>query len=136
LGGALSSTRHSILIVEDDFVLRAALAELLVNEGYGVLCAANGIEALAILRAAVKPAVILLDLVMPYMDGLEFRELQKALPGYADVPIVVITASGASAAESVRLGLDRMFFKPVNTPRLLNTIKELTPKELTPPVAQ
>jgi CheY-like chemotaxis protein len=125
--------RASILLVEDDFVLRAALAELLVDEGYRVDCAANGLEAFAILQGrATKPSVILLDLRMPYMDGVEFRALQQRLPGVADVPVVVITASGATAAQSERLGLERVFFKPINTSRLLETIKELAPARVQP----
>jgi CheY-like chemotaxis protein len=120
------ATTGPILLVEDDFVLRTSLAELLTSQGYSVDCAAHGLEAFHRLNAAtVKPAVIVLDLMMPYMDGIEFRTLQRALPSFADVPVVVITANGKHAVEAAKLDAKETFFKPVNTSRLLETIKEL-----------
>ena len=118
----------TILLVEDDFILRTSLAELLASQGYAVECAAHGLEALSRLTAGdVKPAVIVLDLVMPYMDGIEFRALQRALPSISHVPVVVITASGKIAGQMAQLDVKETFYKPVNTSRLLDTIKELAP---------
>jgi CheY-like chemotaxis protein len=119
--------RGTILLVEDDFVLRTSLAELLMSHGYEVECAAHGIEAfhrLTILDR--RPSVILLDLMMPYMDGLEFRAIQRVLPALADVPVVVITANLESAVEAADLDVAETFYKPVNTGRLLDRIDELT----------
>ena len=123
-----SKARQPILLVEDDFVLRTSLAELLTQQGYDVECAAHGLEAYHWLNSAnTKPSLIVLDLMMPYMDGFEFRDLQKALPAVADVPVLVITASGERAAEAPGLEARQTFFKPVNTSRLLETIRGLAP---------
>ena len=120
------SSRVTILLVEDDFVLRTSLAELLVNQGYAVECAAHGLEAFERLsNAPAKPDVIVLDLMMPYMTGFEFRTLQRALPSVCNVPVVVITASGQSAVEAQKMGVKETFYKPVNTWRFLETIRHL-----------
>ena len=115
-----------ILLVEDDFILRTSLAEFLMSEGYAVECAAHGLEAFQRLSSGeAKPAVIVLDLMMPYMDGFEFRTLQRALPSVKDVPVVVITGNGRAAVEAQRMDVEETFYKPVNTWRLLRTIKSL-----------
>src|SRR5260370_2190544 len=121
-------TRRPILLVEDDFVLRTSLAELLTQEGYDVECAAHGLEAYHWLNSAnTRPSLIVLDLMMPYMDGIEFRDLQKALPSVADVPVVVITASAEPAAAATGVDPKQTFFKPANTPPISQTIRRLTP---------
>jgi CheY-like chemotaxis protein len=70
----------SILLIEDDQATRRSLAEALTEEGYDVHCASNGLEAVVALGAAVeKPALMLLDLWMPMMDGFEFHAIQKSV---------------------------------------------------------
>src|SRR5436305_4151442 len=92
----------AILIVDDDSDVRAALSELLEDEGFSVEGAPNGREALARLRQGqVHPAVILLDLMMPGMDGWDFRSEQMRDPQLAAVPVVIVSASGFSR-ESIR----------------------------------
>src|SRR6476646_6367807 len=78
-----------ILIVDDDKDVRSALAELLEGEGYAVAGAHNGHEALQLMRAGLHPAVILLDLMMPVMDGWDFRSEQQRDPAFAGVPVVI-----------------------------------------------
>jgi CheY-like chemotaxis protein len=113
-------------VIEDDFILRTSLARLLTSHGYIVECAADGLEALQRLNnGQFTPSVIVLDLVMPYMDGLEFRELQCSLPALAGVPVVVITGDARSAAQAVQLEVDSLHYKPLNTSRLLENIREL-----------
>ena len=125
----MNSSLGTILLVEDDFVLRAALAELFTSEGYSVACAANGLEAFALIGTGMpKPAVIVLDLMMPYMDGIEFRALQRALPRVADIPDLDITANGRAAVEAEMLDVKGTFYKPVNTSRLLETLQEIAPQ--------
>ena len=81
------------MLVEDDTDIRDLLSGLLQYRGYGVLCASDGEEALAILRAAeTPPALILLDLMMPGMDGYAFRAAQRKIPEVRDVPLVVTSA--------------------------------------------
>src|SRR5687767_8046338 len=74
-----------VLVIEDDDLVNAALCALLGDEGYDVVSARHGAEALAILRAAAPPDVILLDLMMPVMDGWEFRAAQKVEPLLASI---------------------------------------------------
>jgi CheY-like chemotaxis protein len=83
-----------ILLVDDDEALRDAIAESLELEGHRVECAVHGRDALAKLNAGSRPDVILLDLMMPVMDGWQFRAAQLAHPDYASIPVVVVTAAG------------------------------------------
>ena len=122
----LASARQTILLVEDDFVLRTSLAELLIKQGYVVECAAHGLEAFQRLNTGTpKPFLILLDMAMPYMDGREFQNLKQADPAVADVPVIIITANGEYAAQAARSDVKQTFYKPVNTARLLKSIDDL-----------
>jgi len=111
-----------ILLVEDDFVLRGSLAAVLQTEGYKVECAANALEALGRLERPPKPALIQLDIMLPYMDGLEFRSLQRAAPTLADIPVIVITAVGVRPDVAAELDLRLAFFKPLDRQKLLDAI--------------
>ena len=86
--------------------MRRALTELLASEGYKVTAAADGGEALETLRAGLRPAVILLDLMMPNCDGWDFRRAQLEDPTPGPVPVVLVTAADSApircAASSVR----------------------------------
>src|SRR5262245_44484882 len=112
-----------ILLVEDDFMLRGSLATLLQAEGYRVESAANALDALRRLERAPTPSLILLDIMLPYMDGLEFRALQRATPGIADIPVIVITAVGIQPEIAAELDLRQSLFKPLDRPRLLHAIR-------------
>ncbi len=89
-----------VLIVDDDEGIRDALVVALTDEGYRVTCAGNGEVALAQLRSGKHPppCLILLDLMMPVMDGLEFRARQLDDPDLARIPIAVMTAGTVPAA--------------------------------------
>ena len=82
-----------ILIVEDDQEIRETLLQVLEAEGYAVSCARNGREGLTAARQD-HPDVILLDLMMPVMDGWQFRAQQKEDPAISDIPVVVVSAAG------------------------------------------
>jgi two-component system, chemotaxis family, chemotaxis protein CheY len=112
-----------ILLVEDDFMLRGSLASVLQAEGYKVECAANALDALRRLERAPKPSLILLDIMLPYMDGLEFRAVQRAAPDIADIPVIVITAVGVRPEIAAELDLQQSFFKPLERTRLLDAIR-------------
>ncbi|AUX20723.1 uncharacterized protein SOCEGT47_011960 [Sorangium cellulosum] len=110
----------TIFIVEDDRGVSDALASVLSDEGYDVTVAANGAEALARLRDAPTPALIVLDLMMPVMDGYEFRAEQLRTPAIADVPVVVLTAGTAPRASE--LGAVDILKKPIDLVLLLDAV--------------
>jgi CheY-like chemotaxis protein len=128
----VAARRPLILLVEDDFALRRSLAEYLIDEGFDVECAANGMEGLRRVMATQQrtPATILLDMRMPYMDGAEFCAKQRANPELAKVPIIAITGAKMSKAETRSLGLHSAFSKPLNLAKLMEAIREIIPVPL------
>ncbi len=92
-----------ILVVEDDLSTREALSMLLSAEGYGVSTAADGVAALEQLRDGQRPGLILLDLMMPLMDGWQFRHEQLRDPSLANIPVIVCSASWRPAKAAAAL---------------------------------
>ncbi|HET6725169.1 MAG TPA: response regulator [Gammaproteobacteria bacterium] len=85
----------TVLIVEDDHDVRESLVMLLEMEGYATVVADHGQEALDYLESEPQqPCLILLDLMMPVMDGFEFRARQKSNPSLSDIPVVIMSAAG------------------------------------------
>lgn len=84
----------AILIVDDDAASRKALAEVLSDEGYTVATASDGADGMAYLRDGHRPRVILLDLMMPGVDGWDFRAEQKRDAELAKIPVIAISAAG------------------------------------------
>jgi len=111
-----------VLIVEDDEDLRDMMAQMLNIEGFDTATVANGREALDYLHATKKPNVILLDLMMPIMDGWEFRRQQKADPDLAPVPVIILSALDQTRAAPV----DAQAFlkKPLDFDRLLELVRD------------
>jgi CheY-like chemotaxis protein len=116
-----SNSHCPVLIVEDDEDLREMMAQLLTLEGFDAAAVANGREALEYLHNADKPELILLDLMMPVMDGWEFRRHQQADPELAPVPVIVLSALDQSRAAKV----DATAFlkKPLDFDRLLDLVR-------------
>ena len=83
-----------VLLVDDDFAILDGLSDFLEGEGYHVLTASNGIDALSQLRSGRRVDAIVLDVMMPMMDGWDFRAEQLADPTLRDIPVVVISACG------------------------------------------
>lgn len=108
-----------ILVVEDDPDVRDLMKLLLEVEGYHVACAENGLDALAQMRRAASPHLILLDLMMPIMDGWQFRREQKQDPVLADIPVVIISAASDPASVAANAFLQ----KPVAVHQLLETVR-------------
>jgi two-component system, chemotaxis family, chemotaxis protein CheY len=113
----------TILVVEDDFDVREALAETLREEGYDVDCVGDGEQALQYLRAGRHPGLILLDLTMPRMSGAEFRMVQKLDPKLNDVPVVLLSADGHMEEKARVLEADGAIRKPIDLALLLGTIE-------------
>jgi CheY-like chemotaxis protein len=109
-----------ILIVDDDPDIRQSLREVLQDEGYTVNCVGNGREALDYLHKSKRPCVILLDLMMPVMDGWQFRHEQKQDPAIAGIPLIVITATGK---RPVLIDADELVMKPLDLGRLFEAIE-------------
>jgi CheY-like chemotaxis protein len=120
---------RNILLVEDDDALREALGEILADEGYRVECVANGREALEHLdRSGASPDLILLDLVMPVMDGWTFRNAQRLDPRLARIPTMVLSASFPPDSPRMRsLEAQAVLSKPVSVDRLLQAVERLLP---------
>ena len=121
----MSGSRGDILLVEDDEDLRELLAELLRSHGHEVRVAEHGAQALAVLRNGEPlPALILLDMMMPIMDGPGFRAEQRKDPALAQIPVFVLTARGDSKTSMADMGCARLFGKPVPLASLLGAIDE------------
>ena len=104
----------------------AALAEFLTSSGYEVESAADGLDALIWLDSSLrKPAVILLDIALPRMDGIRFLSLQRSLPAVAAIPVVAMTGDGRRWSSLPGMGFSGAFFKPLDLPKLLETIRDL-----------
>jgi CheY-like chemotaxis protein len=109
-----------VLVVEDDSSVREMMATLLTMEGYEATTAENGQAALDQLHTGYKPHVILLDLMMPVMDGFAFRDEQQHDPNLADIPVIVLTAVPPSVA---RVVADVVLSKPINFDQLLAEVR-------------
>ena len=86
------NTSRDILLIEDDVDIRAIIKDALEWEGYHVYTASNGKEGMEILTEMPAPSLILLDLMMPVMNGWEFAEALETDRAYADIPIVTLSA--------------------------------------------
>ncbi|WP_437280277.1 response regulator [Sorangium sp. So ce375] len=114
-----------ILVVEDDLDIRSILTQLLMFEGYDVEEAADGAEALALLRRDGPPALILLDLMMPVMDGWQLRaELQRD-PELASIPVVIVSADVRVEQEASRLRVAGLLKKPLQIEPLLELVHRI-----------
>lgn len=124
----LGTARPRILLVEDDFTLRAYLAELLIQDGYDVVCAADGTEAIGRLqRESTRPAAILLDIMLPRMGGVSFRQVQLRSADLRDIPTVAMT--GTRDAKGLNsLGFEAVLPKPLDISRLTDMLARFCPQ--------
>ncbi|HEY7376012.1 MAG TPA: hybrid sensor histidine kinase/response regulator [Polyangia bacterium] len=109
-----------MLLVEDDTSIRLALTDMLEDEGFAVTTANNGREALDELRQGPTPDVILLDLMMPVMDGWEFRVEQRSDPMLAGIPLLAMSADLSAKARAI--AADAYVRKPIDFPELLRQL--------------
>lgn len=111
-----------VLVVEDDVDIRAVIRIALEAEGYTVATVGNGREALEYLRGVGIPRLILLDLMMPVMDGWQFRAVQQADPAWAGIPVVVVSADGRASQKADALGAAGGLGKPIDLDLLLDVV--------------
>jgi CheY-like chemotaxis protein len=111
-----------VLVVDDDALIRDTLATALSDEGYTVRVAADGQAALDTLSEWL-PDLIVLDLMMPVMDGHAFRVAQRALDATANIPVIVLSAAHNIQARASNLGAAAIFPKPFDLSTLLDAIE-------------
>jgi CheY-like chemotaxis protein len=122
------SLKSYILIIEDSHDILDLLRQLFEYENYNVKCASNGLEALQILRtSSYLPFLIFLDLMMPVMDGYQFRTEQLADARLATIPVVLMTAGSNAQAKSISMGVQGFLQKPVHITALLAEAKKYCP---------
>jgi CheY-like chemotaxis protein len=111
-----------ILVVEDDRGVRESLSDALTLEGFDVSCAENGAVALRQLTSGERPCLILLDLMMPVMDGWTFRSALLGDPALAHIPVIIMTAAGPNRADAVPAEL--ILHKPLHMDRVVEAVQE------------
>jgi CheY-like chemotaxis protein len=111
-----------ILVVEDDTSIRELLVELLESEGYAVASAVNGLEGLKFLQNDGKPDLILIDLMMPVMDGYSFRTEQLKNDLWSQIPTVVMSAEANAKEKMKSFKITAFLSKPVELDTILKTV--------------
>lgn len=111
--------KSRILLVEDDVDIADAMTDVLTDHGHEVQKARDGKEALALLAVGVLPQLIFLDLMMPVMDGVQFRQAQLLDARLAKIPVVVLSANRNVEATSLAMGVDAWLAKPTTPQKVL-----------------
>ena len=117
----MGDERRPVLVVDDDAASREGLITILRVEGYPATGAADGEEALEVAQA-VHPCLILLDLMMPVIDGFQFRTAQLQNPELANTPVVLISALDDEAQIARRIGPMNELPKPIDVDKLLAVV--------------
>ncbi len=120
---------HSVLLVEDDADLREAMAAILDAEGYRVIGARDGQDAIDRLREGARPSVIILDLMLPRKDGRQFRREQIADPDLDHIPVIAYSGDARVADAARDLRVRHWFRKPVNFGAMLEAIAAFCPED-------
>lgn len=129
VGERFISKQPRVLVVDDDPVIRSTVAELLLDEGYAVDQAGDGSEALTLIRQCTPDAIVL-DLMMPVLDGWAFVPQCRSLPECADVPIVVMSATHGLHETAERLhamGVRAVVAKPFDVDALIAIVQRYAP---------
>jgi chemosensory pili system protein ChpA (sensor histidine kinase/response regulator) len=116
----------SVLVVDDDEDIRDVLSVLLETEGFHVDTARDGVEALEQLKSGPPPAVVLLDMMMPRMDGESLVREMKRDPAVADVPVVIMSGHSAVREKAESLAAADCLVKPVEVDELLRVVRRFT----------
>ena len=118
-----------ILVVDDDDDIREVMQELLIAEGFQVDVARDGIDALGKLEAEASPPLILLDMMMPRMDGEAFLNALRAKPALAKASVVVISGNGAAREKAGDFQAAGCLVKPFEFDELLELVRRITPSD-------
>jgi CheY-like chemotaxis protein len=118
--------RASVLVIDDDQDLRTVIQDVLEDQGFAVVTAANGREALdLLLRGETEPALILLDLAMPVMDGWAFRTEQLKVPQLAQIPVVLFSGDLDVDQAALSLNAAATMTKPLRLDGLVTLVDQL-----------
>jgi two-component system, chemotaxis family, chemotaxis protein CheY len=109
-----------LLAVDDDPIIRESIADIFSEEGYRVFTAKDGADALALLPAIARPRVVLLDLMMPVMNGWQFLERLRAEAAWSELPVIALSASQISAPPK---GACSLLPKPFELPDLIRAVR-------------
>jgi CheY-like chemotaxis protein len=112
------------LVVDDDKDICEAVRLILEMYGYRVATAADGAEALGLLRNGKRPFLIFLDLMMPGMNGARFREEQQRASSIADIPVVAVSGDGRVRDKAASIGVPDALSKPFDVPKLLEMVRK------------
>ncbi len=112
-----------ILVVDDDNDFREILSAVLAAEGHEVRGAVDGVAALEELQLGGRPSLILLDMMMPRLDGEGFMRALRSDPGLADIPVVIVTAHPGAREKAAALGAAGCLLKPVELGDLVATVE-------------
>jgi CheY-like chemotaxis protein len=114
-----------VMVIEDDPDIRETVLELLADHALPAVGATDGADALDLLHdpSREKPNLILLDIMMPVMNGFEFRAAQRGDPELAHIPVVVLTAHATAAQAASDLAADGFLKKPFDLDTLLATVR-------------
>jgi CheY-like chemotaxis protein len=116
-----------VLVVDDSEDIRMTIRDVLEDQGFTVACAANGREALnMLLRDETRPALILLDLTMPEMDGWTFRQEQQKVPRLAQIPVVLFSGHHDAARAAQSLNAVALLTKPLRLEGLVTLVEQLS----------
>ena len=124
-----SAKNHCVLVVDDDRDICETLEMILGSQGYQVLTASDGREALTRLRSGARPFLILLDLMMPGMNGMQFRQEQLRDPDLAHIPVVVISGHAQVREMALSMGVEKIE-KPFDLGNLLESVHRFVPARL------
>jgi CheY-like chemotaxis protein len=115
-----------ILIVEDDADNAAAIRDVLEDEGHQVSRACDGVDALRLLGEGLLPQLMIVDFMMPNLDGSQLAKRLRADARWSAIPLVLLTANGRAAMEAAGSNVDVCMHKPVNLMELLDVVQKYT----------
>lgn len=129
----METAAPAVLVIDDDPDTLEVLADILGAGGFEVVSAHDGDEAMRFLDGGLRPAAIVLDVMMPVVSGFQFRMLQRRHPIYGSIPVLVATAAALGDEDVAALAPDRFLRKPFRYRELQDAIRELTGAPITQP---
>jgi CheY-like chemotaxis protein len=123
----------TVLIVDDDEDIREVIRLVLETYGHRVASAVDGLDALELLQREGAPALILLDMMMPRLDGEGFVKILRATPALAHVPIILLSGHSAAREKAQALAADGCLVKPIELEDLIAVVRRFSQEPLSPP---